>query len=107
MLSPHACEQVYRCNKPKLGNQIVWNHLELGSLPTDRAGECRAHLPISPLPLDAPSPPKYQIRISLWLRDRESAHAQKRGEGKDKNQSGAEHSGGQCSAFSIPFYWDG
>lgn len=66
-LSPHACEQVCRCNKPKLGNRIVWSHLERCSVPIHRAGECSAGLPIPLLPLAAPN--GYQILISLSQRE--------------------------------------
>lgn len=101
MPSPHACEEVCKCDKPKLGNP---NSVEpSGSRQhTYKQWEVRCRLTNFSAPFGYPArDPGY---LFLCCSERE----QRRGEGdEDKNQIGAEHNAGQCSAFSIPFYWDG
>lgn len=93
----------YRCDESKLGNQRVQSHLGWA-----------IHLQTEPRDALLAYPflcthwlPPINIR-HFFLCCSERVREQKKGEGgEDKNQIGAEHNGGQCSAFSIPFYWDG
>lgn len=98
MLSPHACEKVYSWDK--LGNP---NSVEPPGAGRHTYQQWVVHCGLTDFSA-ASGYPQEVLDTYFSVAQRES---RKEGRVVRIRTMGAEHNAGQCSAFSIPFYWGG